>query len=65
MGQKYGYRPLQPRVAVSEFERLLEAVESKKVIEIRGAFSLFFESASMSNCIRCEFSLLKCFDRRK
>ena len=30
MGQKYGYRPLQPRVAVSEFERLLEAVESKE-----------------------------------
>lgn len=27
MGQKYGYRPLQPRVAASEFERLLNAVK--------------------------------------
>lgn len=30
MGQKYGYRPLQPRIAASEFERLLKAVESNE-----------------------------------
>lgn len=30
MGQKYGYRPLQPRVAASEFERLLKAVQNNE-----------------------------------
>lgn len=30
MGQKYGYRPLQPRVAASEFEFLVKAVESNE-----------------------------------
>lgn len=30
MGQKYGYRPLQPRVVASEFERLMKAVESNE-----------------------------------
>ena len=34
MGQKYGYRPLQPRVEASEFERLLEAVQSDEDVDL-------------------------------
>ena len=34
MGQKYGYRPLQPQIASTEFKRLLEAVERQEEAEL-------------------------------